>query len=775
MDRGLDFQGLAAALLGQARLILPAWLPGGRLQGREYVCANLRGGPGGSLSVNVETGQWADFSGDERGGDLISLYAAIEGIKQGEAAKLLADKYNYALGSRRDDPPAAKPSRLGQPPASAPAPRFEHPRFGKASRSWAYRGATGSVLFHIARFDSEGKQFVTFSWDTAERRWVMKAWPAPRPLYGLDLVAADPEKPVLVVEGEKAADAARTLTQAYIVVSWPGGAAAWRRVDWTPLHGRRVLLWPDADRHVADTQAKADKYGIKSGDVIPYDCQPGPAAMLGIADLLHAQAVEVKIIDVGLDPERADGYDAADAAADGIFWADFIEWAKPRTSVYAPKTTAEEPQLVGEDDPEPPDLGDLPPGQPNLYSEWEKLGVAVTQNGSPICNIDNALRVIAGRDEFKDIVWYDEFHKRYLTRFDFETFDVGDLREWGDVDELKLTTFMQRQLGLRRISDDMVHKAAIVYAHQHVRNEPRDWMAGLKWDGTARVERFFADALGAEESDYVLAASRNFWIGMAARVFRPGCQLDNMVVLEGAQGIGKTKALRSIGGPWYTEAKESVTSREFFLTLHGRLLVEVAELDAFNRAEVTRIKQVVTCTTDRYRSPYARGAQDHPRMSIFVGTTNETAYLRDHTGGRRFWPIRCGLIRLEQIARDREQLYAEGVALFRSGEPWYVMPALSTAKEQEERRQVDEWENIMAEYLVDRTDTTIRDVATHLKFDFSKLDMQSQKRIANVLKTLGWDKVTTKRDGHSVRLWRKAELPFEDPPAPGEPVGLGLN
>lgn len=761
-DKGLDFEGLAAALLCHSRLLIPLWLPGGSMRGHEYTCGSVRGGPGASFSVNIDTGRWADFADDAlRGGDLISLYAAIEGIGQGESAKRLSSQINFSIAPER---PVEQPPQIIAPPAAAPAPDMRHGHFGTPSTVWTYRDHTGNTLFYIARYDmADGsKQFVPWCWDRGGR-WIKKAWPSPRPIYGLDRLSASPDRHVLIVEGEKAAEAAAALAgDAYVVVSWPGGASAWERIDWTPLHGRRLLLWPDADRHIADTQRKADKTGVAVGAVIPYEYQPGPAAMAGIAGVLHGKAAEIKVLDVGIEPDRKDGWDAADAAAAGWAWDQLVSWAKPRAKIFGPTIEPVAGQIISPTAPAAEGVEEMGDAIPvSLYAEWEKIGIATAQNGSPICNVDNALRVLEGRDEFKEIIWYDEFHKRYLTRFDFETWKPGPAREWCDVDELNLTAFMQRQLGLHRISDDMIHKAAIIYAHKHLRNEPKDWLAGLEWDETPRCETFFSDSMGAENNEYARAASKNFWIGMVARILRPGCKLDNMVVLEGPQGTFKSTALSKIGGPWYTEIKESVTSNDFFMVLHGKLIVEIAELDSFNRAEVTRIKQVVTCTNDRYRSPYARSAQDHPRMSIFVGTTNESAYLRDHTGGRRFWPIRCGDIKLARIEADREQLFAEAVARFKAGENWYEMPAV-TANEQEERRQVDEWESIIAEALVERKSITTREVADYLKIDIAKLDMIVQKRIANVLRTLGWEK-SKERDVHGrlIRVWREEELPFK--------------
>ena len=115
--------------------------------------------------------------------------------------------------------------------------------------------------------------------------------------------------------------------------------------------------------------------------------------------------------------------------------------------------------------------------------------------------------------------------------------------------------------------------------------------------------------------------------------------MDNMIVLEGEQGSLKSTALGALGGPWYAEVNESVQSKDFHLSLQGKMIIEIAELDSFSKAETTRIKQVITCQTDRYRKPYGHYTEDHPRTCVFAGSTNEDQYLRDHTGGWRFVPF----------------------------------------------------------------------------------------------------------------------------------------
>ncbi len=387
------------------------------------------------------------------------------------------------------------------------------------------------------------------------------------------------------------------------------------------------------------------------------------------------------------------------------------------------------------------------------YTGWQILCLALGKKGDPVSNADNVLRILERLPVFENFVWYDEFHKRYFTRYKSDS-----IREWSDIDDLVLTTFLQRKIGLRHISDKIVSNAIKIYAHKNIKNEPKGWLESLGWDGTERTSHFLEDYLGADKNEYTRGASKNFWTGMIARIYKPGCQLDNMVVLEGPQGIGKTRALRAIGGRWYTEANESVTSKDFFMILHGKLIIEIAELDSFSRAETTRIKQVVTCTTDRYRSPYDRRAQDHPRMCVFVGTTNEDSYLRDNTGGRRFWPIRCGDIRIDLIEANRDQLFAEAVVCFKSGATWYEMPDADTKREQEARRQGDEWESVISTFLTGRADVTVSEIATDcLKIDIGKLEKGTQMRIANVLRSVGWHRKDGWLDGKKAKFWVKNE------------------
>ena len=301
----LDFTALAQRLLISADTLVPQWLAGGRRRGHEWVCGDLAGGEGDSCGVNLLSGRWADFATNERGGDLISLYAAIHEITMGDAYRELSDEAP-ASDVPAKPPRPVKPQRAVITPVPAESADHDciHPVLGAPSQRWTYYDGNGDVLGYVARYDPENQRKQIIPWTFSADGWGMGQWPAPRPLYRLQELEARHSDPVLIVEGEKAADAAAGLAGSpYVAVTWPGGAQALGRANWQMLRGRRVLLWPDAD-------------------------EPGVTAMQRLAEILAPIAAEIKIIDVTGQP---DGWDCADSG--WTRWTAARSWIAPRTSV----------------------------------------------------------------------------------------------------------------------------------------------------------------------------------------------------------------------------------------------------------------------------------------------------------------------------------------------------------------------------------------------------------------------------------------------------------
>lgn len=389
---------------------------------------------------------------------------------------------------------------------------------------------------------------------------------------------------------------------------------------------------------------------------------------------------------------------------------------------------------------------------------WEVNGILDrTDRGQPRSTLTNAVRVLQHDPTLgPKHIWHDEFLDR--------TFIANSpVREWADEDDTRLTVYMQETTGLSTIGEQIVSKAIRMVAKQRSKHCVRDWLSSLTWDGEPRIDLAFEDHWGVTVSealpaDYIRAASANFFIGLVARIFQPGCQLDTMVVFEGFQGVGKTSALRVLGGDWYGVAHESVQRKDFFESLKGKWLIEIGELDAFSRAEVTRVKTVISTPTDRYRPSYGRASIDFPRQCLFAGTTNKDEWGNDETGLRRFWPMRCGEVNIETLRAAREQLFAEAVSRFQSGSTWWEMPP-STLIVQAYRQAQDVWAGVVVEYVGTRNRVTIPDILkSAIGMDTEKQGDREKRRVSRILRLLDWEESRIQENGMRLSCWIKKSL-----------------
>lgn len=747
----IDFASLARDLLGRADFWVEQWFPNGRRDGHEWKVGSLAGEVGRSLSINMRTGVWKDFASDEGGGDLLSLYAKSRGLAMLAAARelgLVHDEAPARFTPPASPPPAqpkSAPRTLWHPllPAPPDAPDYRtqwgHYARGVPVRHWEYRDVAGALLGVVCRFETSdgGKDILPLSFcthPTKPAQWRYLAFPEPRPLYGLQRLAAAPAGAVLVVEGEKCADALHELLDgARPVLSWPGGSKAVALADWTPLAGRPVVLWPDADR-------KVDR---RTGQVFPPHRQPGIAAMEKIAAKLGELGCEVRIVDLAKLGDVADGWDVADAIAEG--------WTRERVRDFLAQNLRAPGSLqVPEPTSAAPAGGEIAPAGEDA-PEWS----LVRKRGELVHCTANIHALLTASEGWQGVIAFDEFAQRTvkLRRPPYATSDL--LGEWEGHDD-SLTAMWLARTEAFTPSSALVAETIEVIAREHAFHPVRIYLEGLVWDGTSRIDDWLTDLLGAAGNDYTRLVARFFLIGMVKRVMEPGCKFDYCLVLEGRQGMFKSSALRVLGGPWFKDTDLDLQNKDAMTALQGAWLYEIAEMDSLTRAEASKQKSFLSRQVDEFRPVYGRREVRLPRQVVFAGTTNSWEWNKDPTGGRRFWPIEVSDVDLQALAAQRDQLFAEALVEYRKGSPCY--PDREQQRElfdpeQLARQQSEGYVDALHDWVYARTSdfSMAEAVRDGLQMDYSKLTRDVQTRVGNALKVLGCTRVE-RRNG-TVRFW----------------------
>lgn len=608
----INFIALAEALLARADTLVPAWLPGGRREGHEYKCASLSGGAGGSCSINLKTGAWGDFATDEKGRDLISLYAAIHGLDMGKAAVQVArdegleDVANVQRDSshQRPPPPPHPPSQekaahrpddregwqtaLPVPP-DAPAATFRHQyRAAEDITHIATYSLDGHLLGYVVRFRTSdgGKEVLPYTWCKSDRdgglAWKWRQWDVPRPLY-LPGGAKPGQRTVVLVEGEKKADTLHALLEAaapgvYCVASWPGGSNAWNKASWEWLAGATVLLWPDCDAKrdklsAAERKACADEAALllaqQAKPLLPAEKQPGTKAMLGIgAHLRDSHGCTVQMLPIPAPGEVADGWDCGDAIeADGWDAARvlaFFGQAQPLPAADAgagagaggaggPPEPPKNNGPVGTEGGDDASAGRRKWNGPRDTPEWLQ----------PYWDADKR-RWLTSRKLVIKALHEDEALAGVLA-FNRLTNNIDARRAWpwahgtagavrNSVD-LMLGSYLSDAYGLPSIARTALAEGMETVAFAAPYHPVCEYLEGLQWDGKPRLDKWLMHVIGEKPdtvpkrvAEYLALVGRFFVMGLVARVLEPGCKFDYCLVLEGKGGRYKSTALKTLVG-----------------------------------------------------------------------------------------------------------------------------------------------------------------------------------------------------------------------------------
>ncbi|HOW75564.1 MAG TPA: VapE family protein, partial [Candidatus Competibacteraceae bacterium] len=351
------------------------------------------------------------------------------------------------------------------------------------------------------------------------------------------------------------------------------------------------------------------------------------------------------------------------------------------------------------DPPPPPPPYDPPPSGPDEPLEnWEAL-LYRNGRGEVITSPANLETILDHHAGWLDTLVYDDMSYRTL-KYRAPPYPGGAVGEWSDADDTWTAIWLERGYGMRP-RNTAVAQVVCATAQRRRFHQVRDWLESLIWDGVERLPTFFSDFCGAKQSAYTEAVGRAFFVAAVARVFQPGCKVDTMLVLEGKQGIGKSRLILALfSAAWHIEISYPPGSLDFYQALRGTWCAEFGEMAAFDRAEVARIKQVLTQTQDTYRASYGHHSGSYPRQTIFVGSTNRREWGQDETGMRRFLPVECHDINVEAVAECREQLWAEAVRRYQAQEAWWNIP--DAEREQDARFDYDAWEELIAAWIAQR-------------------------------------------------------------------------
>lgn len=614
----IDFKALDAALLAMADTVVPDWLPGGVRRGHEWVCGSLAGEPGNSCSVNLVTGQWADFADEMRGNNLLSLFAAIHGISNGKAAAQLARVWGLedvgnlvkvsgsASAAPAVNPRPAPPPKPQAPekeqwhavtpvPAHAPAPTFRHyarqPEDLVHTAPYAVDGALYGYVLRYRTSDG-GKDTLPYTYCQSERdggqKWMNKQWDEPRPLFfpGGQLPNG---RTVVLVEGEVKGEVLQGVLDAaapgvYCVASWPGGCKAWEKAHWAWLAGSTVVGWPDCDAQHERLTAK-ERAGVKGDDaarkaleeskpLLPAHRQPGMAAQLGILALLRdAHGCSVSLLPIPAPGEVVGGWDCKDAIeTDG--WTPeqvlaFLGRAQPLPVVDATPAEKKSRPPVGTEGAGDSGFGagDVPPGDDD-GDDWVQCGSRkvprwLSYYWDPEKDRWNISRkaVIAclERDPaLRGVVAFNELTNTVQCRraWPWPHAKAGEVR---GVDGLLLGKYLSETYGLPSVSKASLEEAIQTVAHAERYHPIREWLLALQWDGRSRLDKWLVYALG--ESPQSLSPQQYEYLSLVGRYWLLGMVWR---VMEPGCKFDYCVVLEGIGGLRKSTLVEVLAGREYF-------------------------------------------------------------------------------------------------------------------------------------------------------------------------------------------------------------------
>ena len=346
---------------------------------------------------------------------------------------------------------------------------------------------------------------------------------------------------------------------------------------------------------------------------------------------------------------------------------------------------------------------------PEDYNDEWKGDLEYSKSGKLQCTIGNIILILENDPALRGHIVHDLF-----AGFDGV---VGGLpwnkkaTQWTDSDDANLRVWLEKNYGLT--GKEKIADALTAVLTRHSYHPIRDYLNGLTWDGTPRLERLIIDYIGAEDTELNRVMTRKHFTAAVTRVFKPGCKYDYCLVMTGPEGAGKSTLLNKMGGQWFNDSITTTEGKEGMDQLRRAWIIEMGELASIKRSDVESIKAYLSKRVDIYRAAYARRTAEHPRQCIFCGTTNEALFLKGDNGNRRFWVIavdptlRKYSAWQDAIDRDRDQLWAEAMHYYQQGEKLYLDDRLEAQAKQRQAEYNDDHDDPLADMLLNFLDAKL--------------------------------------------------------------------
>ena len=637
-------------------------------------------------------------------GDVLDFIQKIEGVEFLPAVERLREH----IGGVSATPLSGRNPEDNRKPKHGTKP-------GKVIATYDYTDVSGKLVFQVVRretLDADTGEVLNQKHFSQRRPngagWVWDLKGVTRQLYRLSRLAA--AETVWIVEGEK--DVHSLEACGAIATTNAGGAKA----QWEPQY----------------TAALAGKHVIICGD----SDAPGRERDATVATMLHGVAASISMVQLpaGLIKDVTDWFEAGQTLDALWEMATPFEPPKAEAAENGPPPLAEPPSGGNGHGPRV-EFGSPPEG------DWraELLYNYQRNPKTSIANVEVPLRLAP---EWRGVLAYSEFSGSVYARKPFPGFpDITETVQWSDQHDVALTVWLHHQ-GIM-VGSDIAGKAVQRVAREYPFHPVREYLDGLTWDGMPRMDNWLIEYCRVSASNYAAAVGSAWLLSAVARIFRPGCKADCCLILEGEQGIRKSTALKILAGEWFTDELADMGSKDSSLQTQGVWIVEISELDAFRRSDVARIKAFMSRSTNRFRPPYGRHPIEFPRQCIFAASTNKETYFEDETGNRRFWPVRCHEdILIDDLARDRNQIWAEAMHKYRDGQNWWLEDKqiiLDAQEEQARRFEADPWEARILEWLASKADVSITQILENCIVkptkDWTQADRQ---RIGKCLRSLHW-------------------------------------